>query len=553
MPFYASPALELAMLKWSLVNNVRAAHRAKTLMDEIRIRHNTTPSVAGKANTVATTSSSPQAVKSAQASSPPESTTSIKSLIASLKNTAEIRVEVSSTQVLNHKTQQLLAKVNPSLANTILQENTTKQGQTATQDSRSPLYLVKLAHASSSATILTTVTPVAFKVGDKLQLQLNSQQQIVIKPSVASVRPAIAEGLKSALPTQQAVSHALKSISQLEQLPNSIQKLLLPQNTPQLLKNISQFIQSSQSLSSGAQVKSALINSGIFTEQKLQSQQPLNNDLRTSLNQLNSLLQSALANAVTGRAEISHQGLSINSNNNGNLSTVDNSIVQLLNQLSSTPTTTTTSNNTTPTLAQNITALLQLFGFKFSGDQSTDLKKAKEAINKQLSQMSNAAQEKIQLNQLRSLNLDAPSSDNASVKNPSITTEIPLRWGDQVLPLQITIREETSPKQEQETKEKEKQSTITRRWQVFLSFDLPSKHSATIEQLHTQLLIIDDTVSATLWTESRHLCETAKKHLQDLRNNMIAKGLKVEDLCCINGKPPNQELSLDYNLVDIVT
>jgi hypothetical protein len=144
-------------------------------------------------------------------------------------------------------------------------------------------------------------------------------------------------------------------------------------------------------------------------------------------------------------------------------------------------------------------------------------------------------------------------------KSNAFIAEIALRWGDQVLPLQLSIAEEKEHKKESnEESRTQEENKISRRWQVFMSFDLPSTSinsdgTSKIETLHSQLTIIGDTVSATLWSESHTLCHKAKQQFSNLRNTLIANGLQVDELLCINGKPPTQKMSLDYHLVDIKT
>ncbi|MFT5117111.1 MAG: ubiquinone biosynthesis protein COQ9 [Kiritimatiellia bacterium] len=515
-----------------------------------------------------------------------DSGTTLPPLLQALKSAPSINVEVNSAQLLTPKALQLLAKVNPTLAATLQPAPAAKLSQSAHNiagnvdakpaanlaNMQTPLYLIKLSSAANpqnlssqnlltqnlgTQNLLTTVTPVAFKIGDQLQLQLNSQQQIVIKPTVAGIRPAIAESLRTALPTQQPVSQLLNSIQNLQKLPANIQNLILSKNTMSQLQAVSQFAQTNHSLSSALQIKNALINSGVLTEQKLQTQQSLSGDLRATLTLLTKTLSTELASS--GQTKMADTG------------TAKSSIDVLVTQLLAHMTTLSTPTNTNPKdLPQNIKTILQLLGFKTSANQHTDIKKIREAINKQLSQMTSGAQEKIHLNQLRSLNIDSQSTETANAKNLSFTTEIPLRWGDQVLPLQISIKEREHYPAEENAEEgttdndnDNEDKKIIRRWQVFLSFDLPSIGGPSlenkdasrkkIEQLHTQLMIIEDTISVTLWTESDRLCEKASEKLSDLRNILIAKGLNVEDLTCIKGKPPKQELSIDYNLVDIIT
>ncbi|MFT5118297.1 MAG: hypothetical protein ACI9NY_001835 [Kiritimatiellia bacterium] len=100
---------------------------------------------------------------------------------------------------------------------------------------------------------------------------------------------------------------------------------------------------------------------------------------------------------------------------------------------------------------------------------------------------------------------------------------------------------------QQEDKDDDKNAPI-RRWQVFLSFDLPND-----EKLHTQLTIIESSISATLWAQSQNLCDKAQKNISWLRDKLLANGLTVEDITCLQGSPPQKGTSLDYNLVDIKT
>jgi hypothetical protein len=468
--------------------------------------------------------------------------TQLQALSQQLKNTPIINVMVKSTQIIDNKAQQLLVKVNPSLAAQVLiAKNTTINTAIASpKNTMAPLYMVKLAQGANQASLLTTVTPTAFKMGDKLQLQLNSQAQIVIKPSPASVRPAIAEGLKAAQPLQQNISTLLNSLHLLQKLPANIQSLLVTASTAKQLTSITQAIQTPQSLSTPKQVQTALNNSGLFTEQKIQSQQGLSGDLRASL----SHLLKALANSNTTSHSFSDTPSS------KTFSALENVLTQLLTQVNNAPSSVKLTAESNP---QVISTLLQLLGVKSSHQPQADGKKIKDAVAQKLSQMAQGAQDKIQLNQLRSLNGDTSANEMSNTRSSSFTTEIPLRWGDQVLPLQLSIKEYQDKKQSHDETKETGNNKTTRRWQVFLSFDLPTDQPNHIEQLHTQLTVIEKTISATLWTESHSLCQKTKQQLKVLRNNLIANGLDVEDLICIEGKPPKQDLSLDYNLVDIRT
>ena len=499
-------------------------------------------------------------------------TAMLDALVKQLNRQGTSQTEVSSSQRLDAKAQQLLSKSNPTLA-TQIQSHSASQAQNQTNNASNStpkaMYLVKLSQVanasvnsstgqlnstgqlSNNATLLTTVTPTPFKIGDQLQLQLNSQQQISIKPSVASVRPVIADSLKSALPQQQNLSQLLNTLAAIGKLPAVTQDILLAKNTQTTLQQLSQFAYTDKQLGSADNIKNALANSGVLTENKLQQQHGISSDLRLVLGQLNQVLgqkNSELPLPKTSFDQLITQ------------------LIQLLPQ-AATATTKLSADN----VSQQVTAIMQLLGFKTDANVQADIKKIRDVAAKKIGQMAQGVQDKIHLNQLRLLGAEGQSSDDyvanhASNKANAFMAEIALRWGDQVLPLQLSITEERRHKKESEAEQENTQDEkkISRRWQVFMSFDLPSSPlnedkvgnaggSEKVDTLHSQLTIIGDTVSATLWSESSALCYKAKQQFSTLRNTLIANGLQVDELLCINGKPPTQEMSLDYHLVDIKT
>lgn len=194
--------------------------------------------------------------------------------------------------------------------------------------------------------------------------------------------------------------------------------------------------------------------------------------------------------------------------------------------------------------------ILQLLGIRV-GVEQTPQKAATEFIGQQLKQLINGANEKNRLNQLRSLGIDTTSStDTNTIKGINFTTELPLRWGEQVLPLHLSIREQVQEQYNEHSEDSntEKENESARQWHIFLSFELPNN-----EQLHTQVSLIEHTLSATVWAESQQLCDKAQQQLGHLRKSLTDNGFKVEDIYCIQGKPPQQDTSLAYNLVDIKT
>ena len=494
----------------------------------------------------------------------------LDALVKQLNHQGTVQAEVSSSQRLDSKAQQLLVKANPTLtAQLQSQSQSTQQSGTGSSSSSAPtaMYLVKLSQVGSALsnntvsnnttnqanvainkpTLLTTITPTPFKIGDQLQLQMNSQQQITIKPSVASVRPIIADSLKNALPQQQNLSLLLNTLTTISKLPTATQDILLAKNTQTALQQLTQFVYTDKQLSSGNSIKNALTNSGVLTENKLQQQQLISSDLRTALGQLSQALGQSSTSA-SSESQLPKTAF-------------DQLITQLIQQL---PQSIITAKPTANNVTQQVTSIMQLLGFKTDANVQTDIKKIKDMAAKKIGQMAQGVQDKIHLNQLRLLGADSQSSDSyvtnhAANKSNAFITEIALRWGDQVLPLQLSIAEDKEHKKEyNEDSKTQEEKKISRRWQVFMSFDLPSTSANNdgtpkTDTLHSQLTIIGDTLSATLWSESSTLCHKAKQQFSNLRNTLIANGLQVDELQCINGKPPSQKMSLDYHLVDITT
>ncbi|ODS24733.1 hypothetical protein AB835_02390 [Candidatus Endobugula sertula] len=458
-------------------------------------------------------------------------TSEIEKLLQRLNISGTMVSEIKTVQILDKKALQLLDKVNPSLAQQLPQKTRINGNNAA----NSTLYLVKLILNQQT---LVTITPALFKVGDKIQLQLNHQQQIIVKPSPTTLRPAIIEGLRQVLPQQQSTSQLLNTVRLLQNLPPDIQQVLLSKPVLAQLKTLTTFISREKNITTSESIKNTLKNSGVFLENKLQTEQNLQSDLRTTLSKLQARINTEILTSMPNNTPAQQAPLLSSK-------TIDMLLGQLLQHyhipLPSKP--------TLETNLQALSNLLLLLGIKSDPAKAVDTYKIREAMNQQINKMIQGVQEKIHLNQLRALHNNEASVMDRPPPLPSLHIEIPLRWGEQVLPLHLSmqgqVEEET---REPDSQASETESNITRRWQVFLSFDLPNN-----EQLFTQLILINNSVSATIWTESHTLCEKTKQHLPTLCESFLANGLEVDDLHCIEGKPPSQELSLDYNLVNITT
>ena len=311
--------------------------------------------------------------------------------------------------------------------------------------------------------------------------------------------------LKNGLTTSKSMTVIEQSLTQLQQTLNTVQA---SSNT--VLKQTINHLQNQlQVLNSQSQ--------GLFSLNG-----KLANDIHQRIQQLITSIQHQSHQAKDNWQTVVHQQL-IN---------LSQPVSQLLNQTLNTP-----ANQ----------ALLQLLGVSLH-NQRQDQQPALIKVQQQLKLLIQHSTAKLQMNQLRHLGLD-------STKEPPVGLvqqhhgECALRFNEQILPLTYQIQGFTEDQQEHNTEQQtDKNNEKTRRWQIFLSLDLPKQ-----EILHCKMTIIDQTIDTTLWAESNKLCRTTENALDDLRNRFTQAGLNVNQLQCFEGMPPQDETSVSYHLVDITT
>lgn len=527
---------------------------------------------------------------------------SVISAIQQLPVKQKITAQVTSSQALNSDELALLARSNPKLMQQLKAAQATQTQNTATtklnatlQPNSSTLHLTKLAIDASAHTnlsiaskIITTITLQPFSLDQTLilgqqngQLQINANSQ----PSFnlqTRLQQAASQIIKNVLPKQESVSQLQQFTGQLSQtiskLPPSLQLKLASRPVIQALNELNRFTQTNTSLREGAQVQQALTNSGISFEAKLMRSNSLAHHLNAGLtaNSLkindnyaatNSHLRNNLS--INSQANLSNDIRIIldkilsaihlpdtNPRLTGsftalNQADIDKLIAAVAATLNNSNATVTNPINTPKNLTATTAALCRLLGIAipFDAPVATQLPRAVEQHLKKLVEQTHA---KIQFNQLRSIGLDQPFNETKA-NLQQFHTELPLRFNEQILALQLSIYEQEPAHRghregANQEAEDETQSTPTRRWQVLLSFDLPND-----EKLHTQLIIIESSISATLWTQSQSLCDRAQKDISWLRDKLLANGLAVTDISCLRGSPPQKGTSLSYNLVDIKT
>jgi hypothetical protein len=505
------------------------------------------------------------------------------SLLERLQQGQILTAQVKSTQVLSNSEKSLLKTANPSLFQTLDQQlqstpsnkdNTnnllnTPAGNIKTNTNtggiqNTTLYFTKLLINQSNIKpeLLTTITPEKLMANEQVLISQRNGQLVINKPLNQTLQQVAIDTIKQSLPKQQSVSQLQQFVSNLQQLPAAVQTKLFnlsvtDSNILQTVKAISLLVHAKESLSQPQQVKSALENSGVQLESKIAQQKPLHTDIRTHIDKLYTFVnksgitsnQAHNLNNLQNSTGNPEQNISVNPPIGKILKEID----KLLINLASSPTSTTTIGVTTQAsnnlnIPTSTAALFRLLGVQLPPENQTI--SLPQVIQQHLKKLLEQTQARIQLNQLRSLNLDSSSTDSKANTAQQFHSELPLRFNDQILPLQIIIKEQEqdSESERKDADESNPTKEKQRQWQVFLSFELPNN-----ENLHTQLNIINDSVSATIWTESTSLCQKAKQDINVLRDKLIANGLTVDDLSCIHGKPPKQDFELGYNLIDIQT
>ncbi|WP_086932393.1 hypothetical protein [Agarilytica rhodophyticola] len=129
--------------------------------------------------------------------------------------------------------------------------------------------------------------------------------------------------------------------------------------------------------------------------------------------------------------------------------------------------------------------------------------------------------------------------------------EFPVRINDEFFPLTISIQERYYENKEQtEGRDKDNKDTakLKKRWHVFLEFDLQK-----LGTFASDITVDDHSVKTTLWIEQKQLWLKGKRKLETLKQEMKKNGIELEEIQCIQGKPPEKPMKLQQTLIDIKT
>ncbi|MBH3384877.1 flagellar hook-length control protein FliK [Pseudomonas juntendi] len=111
-------------------------------------------------------------------------------------------------------------------------------------------------------------------------------------------------------------------------------------------------------------------------------------------------------------------------------------------------------------------------------------------------------------------------------------TEVPIRHGQEFIPLQVKLQREETPRQ-QADREQEAADSLRALWRIDLAFDLPP-----LGPMQVQAQLNQGQLSGQLWAEREPTARLIDSQLGSLRERLLARGLEVGDLECRAGIPP---------------
>ena len=187
--------------------------------------------------------------------------------------------------------------------------------------------------------------------------------------------------------------------------------------------------------------------------------------------------------------------------------------------------------------------LLKQFLGQAKGKQSTTAQQSKGEILQQIQQQVTVSLSKILFQQLQSLQRSQPQGEAPPTQHWQL--DIPIRYGHEVQNMNLRMDEEWVNDYKQASAHSPDK---VRQWLVKLAFDLPDAGS-----LHAHLVIVEETVSASLWAESPATLSKTQGMLSTLKKRLEKDGVTVSKIECFAGKPVEEQTRLDYSLVDIRT
>lgn len=358
--------------------------------------------------------------------------------------------------------------------------------------------LVTLLGGLQAGTTLTLDSPRPLAVGSLLSARVQGDQSLQFVPlSARHDQLAIAQQLGTQQSRQASLQGLLAALQPLRE--DTTQAPQVRAAVDKLLASLPDVRQ----LTEPKGVAQALNNSGVFLEAKLLAglPQPLGADLKAQVVRLVAQLLPGLPANTTFNPTAAASTLA------QAMPGMVRNALGMLGQVSPRP---------HPGSFPLPSRLLQ------NQEQDNDLE--------HLLRLAAAAISRVQSHQLASLEQTGTTADGNLQTTWQL--EIPLRTGQDFMPLQLKLQREETP-QQQSDPQREQRDPLEMIWRIELAFDLHP-----LGPLQVQAQISQGSLSSQLWAELPSTAQLIDSQLGDLRARLLARGLKVSELHCHHGTPP---------------
>ncbi|AUF95632.1 flagellar hook-length control protein FliK [Pseudomonas sp. 02C 26] len=357
--------------------------------------------------------------------------------------------------------------------------------------------LVSLLNSSQAGATLSIESPRPLPVGSLLSALVQGDQSLRFVPlSGRQDQLLISQQLANQQARQASLPGVLSALQQLASDPDT--GSLLRASAERLLASLPD----ARQLSDPKGVAQALSNSGGFLEAKLLAGLPagIAPDLKA---QLIRLVAQALPNAA---------------NPMSNPTVAANTLAQVM-----------------PGFARSALGMLdrvsprpQPGSFPLPSRLLQSLEQ--EGDLEQLLRLAAAAVSRLQSHALSSLQ-QTGVSENGNLQT-TWQAEIPIRHGQEFIPLQAKLQREETP-QQQADGQREQRDPLESLWRIELAFDLPP-----LGPLQVQAQLSQGRLSGHLWAEREQTARLIDSQIGALRQRLLDRGLEVGDLECHPGIPP---------------
>jgi len=398
----------------------------------------------------------------------------------------------------------MVQQANASNVTTLTQLDTSKvpvgtllQGKVLTNQLLAPASyraLVSLLNSAQAGSILTIDSPRPLPVGSLLSARVQGDQSLQFVPlSGRQDQLNIAQQLLTQQGRQASLPGLLNALQQMASDPSGNGELRA--SAERVLANLPD----ARQLGDGKALAQALNNSGTFLEAKLLG--GLGASVATDLKaQLVRLVAQVQANAPASPILASAAMAPV-------LPAMARSALGMLDRVSP---------RQQPGSFPLPSRLLQ--AMEHEGDLQQLLRLAAAAISR------------LQSHALSSLQ-QSGTLENGNLQT-TWQTEIPVRHGQEFIPLQVKMQREETP-QQQADRQREQQDPLQALWRIDLAFDL-----APLGPLQVQAQLLEGRLSGQLWAEREYTACLIDSQLGALRDRLLARGVDVGDLECHPGIPP---------------